>query len=585
MKGPSLKHYLLTWYGMTDLRAALGLEDTDGPVLSALRTADYSDAVILAYTDPTKDQHALAGSLRDEWEDWMTDPSDDRPALTREKAQQFIDAASNTETGHEVFEEWLSHRLDRLGVKVAIQVVPQKLTHLNDAAGIYTAAATAVAVALEDPGEKQVTTYLSPGTPVMAYTWALIARSNPALRLNVISTSDPRRPPERIELPTKLLESSISAPEREGTERPRYELVIHLLGKEAIPVFFGMRQVQAERTIILTTEEYKAKARRLAETAGFASTPGIIPDAFKPADTRDAIAKQVGKLAPGSKIAVNMTGGTKLMFAGALSACWELGLDPFYFEVRHHNVVFLRDGSQIPFVGISDVEDFVAANDFTTVSPGRWDDSREAHLPATEVMWRRRAALRGLYKSREFVNHTNLWNSNQEPFHFVWSGGEAELHRSGTTRLVLEDALVEVPESDYFQFLSGGWLEEYVYSLLRPLQEEGLVRDVRVGFVAGYRDGQTSKTPEPAQEFDCVFTDGKRLWIVECKAGPVKQEAIQKLENNLGLYGGVAARGILVSSFPLTQANKNRLATLREITAVPGQELSADTLRRLILRG
>ena len=54
-----------------------------------------------------------------------------------------------------------------------------------------------------------------------------------------------------------------------------------------------------------------------------------------------------------------MTGGTKLMFAGALSACWELDLDPFYFEIRHHNVIFLRDGTHVPFVGISDVEDFL----------------------------------------------------------------------------------------------------------------------------------------------------------------------------------------------------------------------------------
>lgn len=39
----------------------------------------------------------------------------------------------------------------------------------------------------------------------------------------------------------------------------------------------------------------------------------------------------------------------------------ELGLDPFYFEIRHHNVIFLRDGSSVPFVGISNIEDFIAA--------------------------------------------------------------------------------------------------------------------------------------------------------------------------------------------------------------------------------
>jgi len=35
------------------------------------------------------------------------------------------------------------------------------------------------------------------------------------------------------------------------------------------------------------------------------------------------------------------------MFAGALAACWELGLAPFYIEIKHHNVIFLRDGSHV----------------------------------------------------------------------------------------------------------------------------------------------------------------------------------------------------------------------------------------------
>lgn len=49
-----MKHYLLTWYGVTDLRAALGLQPTDGPILSPLKTKKYTDIVILAYTNPGK---------------------------------------------------------------------------------------------------------------------------------------------------------------------------------------------------------------------------------------------------------------------------------------------------------------------------------------------------------------------------------------------------------------------------------------------------------------------------------------------------------------------------------------------------
>ena len=189
-----MKHYLLTWYGMTDLRAALGVEDTDGPVLSALKTGDYSDVVILAYTNPAKDQHAFAGALRERWEAWARAPNSDRTPLARTDVQQIVDAVSNTETGHELFSDWLQNQLAAVGVQLTVRVIPRALKQLNDAPASTTPRHPPCRVALEDPADKQVTTYVSPGTPVMAYTWALIARSNPQLSIGVISSSDPRRP-------------------------------------------------------------------------------------------------------------------------------------------------------------------------------------------------------------------------------------------------------------------------------------------------------------------------------------------------------------------------------------------------------
>jgi Domain of unknown function (DUF1887) len=578
-----VKHYLLTWYGMTDLRAALGVEESDGPVLSALKTGDYTDVVILAYTNPDKGQRAFDGALRDEWEEWFTAPPGDQPPLSRDRARELVDAAANTEAGHEIFLQWLNGRLDALDLQISIQVLPQRLKRLNDASGIYSAATAAVRVALEEPDDKRVTTYVSPGTPVMAYTWALIARSNPSLKIGVISSSDPRKPPERIELPKALLDTSISDATGQPPGPPRYDLVIHLLGEQTIPVFFGLRQFRAERHVIVSTKQYEASARRLAKAPGIEPNPVVIASPFKPADTRRAITKQVGKCPPDAKIAVNMTGGTKLMFAGALSACWELGLDPFYFEIEHHDVIFLRDGSHVPFVGISNVEDFLRAGDFATASAGRWDPAREKRLPAAREMWRRRDALRGLYKTQKFLAFANQWDSDRgAEFSFSWSGSEASLD-AGAARLVLKGADIEVSARGYFRFLRGEWLEDHVYSLLRPLADEGTIRDVRIGFKVGYREDSASKKAEEAQEFDAVFTDGKRLWIVECKAGPVKQEAIQKLANNVRLYGGVAGRGILVSSFGLTEPNTKRLKTFPALRAIPGTELSTDALRAIVL--
>lgn len=557
-----MKHYLLTWYGTTDLRAALGVEDTDGPVLSALATGEYTDAIVLAYTNPEK----LAAGLG-------------------------VDELSNTAVGHERFTEWLRAQLEDRGVPVTVQVIPHELKELNDAAGIYNAAASAVQMALQDSDAKQVTTYVSPGTPVMAYTWALIARSNPQLSIGVISSSDPSKPPERIDLPKSLLNSSIGTAGGTATVPREYDVVMHLLGEQTIPVFFGMRQFQADTNMILTTSDYAPVAQRLSRVGGIEPEPVIIPDPFRPAATRRAISEQVEKLPPDAKVAVNMTGGTKLMFAGALSACWELGLDPFYFEIRHHNVIFLRDGSSVPFVGISNIEDFIAASDFVTLKPGRWptapDATRNRRLGVTAQLWQRRDALRSLYTKKEFLDFGRRYDNthgeserDRLPFDFKWPAGEAALVEGAAPKLILNGTSIEVPRKGFFPFLQGGWLEEYVYSLLDPLQRERLISDVRVGYEPGYPDGTSDKWG--AQEFDCTFTDGKRLWIVECKAGPVRQEAIQKLENILRTYGGIAARGLLVGSFPLTDANQRRVDNIDSVTFVRPEFLTTDGLRMII---
>lgn len=565
-----MKNYLLSWYGITDLRAALGLESSDGPLLSALKTNEYTDLVLLAYTDASKAPVPTSG-----------DPVSD------------FNAMKNTPLAHQTFVQWLDHSLAEIGVDVRIHVLPQELSHLNDARGIHAGATAAVRFGLADSVSPRLTAYVSPGTPVMAYTWALIARSNPQLGIRVISSSDSGLPPETIDLPRSLLDTAIAAPEREGVDTPAYDLVIHLLGEQVMPIFFALRQFPGGRHVVLTTQDYVEQVERLASVAELDNDPVLIKNPFKPAETRKAIASLIADLPAESRIAVNMTGGTKLMFAGALSACWELGLDPFYFEIRHHNVIFLRDGSQVPFVGISRVDDFLAAGGHRVAAPGSWpsqaDAYRNVRQPATAEIWRHRAALRPLYQDKDFLAFSRRYDNHRPEagredltFSFSWNPGAASLGVDGGARLVLQGAEISVPKKRYFPFLAGGWLEEYVYALLLPLQREGVVRDVRVGMEAGFRQETAAKFGALAQEFDCAFTDGKRLWVVECKAGPVKQDAIQKLENNLRQYGGVAARGLLVSSFPLTDANQSRVDSIPSITAVHPDHLSTDMLRLII---
>jgi len=581
-----MKHYLLTWYGITDLKASLGLEETDGPILGALKTRNYTDIVILAYTNPVKDPNSLADALRIEWKKWRAEPLEKRLTFPREKTQQLVDAVSNTVTGHTIFIEWLKFELAAARITVNLQIVPKELKHLNDADGIYKAATAALKLALDDNSEKTLTSFVSPGTPVMAYTWALIARTNPQLDIGVISSSDPRKPPEKIELPKELLQPILTAPQ---TAKPSvYDVIIHLLGRERMPIYFGMLQFKAEKHIFITTQEYAAAAETLSKLlpSECDKMSVIINNPFKPADTRKAIEQQAACFSKETKIAVNMTGGTKLMFAGALSACWERGLEPFYFEINRHDIIYIRDGSTVPFVGVKSVTDFFIVNGFNVITQGKWENKpcRERRLDVTRKLWEYRKTLKKLYHKQDFQKYIIQCKTiPNPPFDWKWKNSHASLDINMSTTLNLNGEEISTPDCDDFgQYIGGGWFEEYVFDLLRNLEQKNIICDLRIGLEVNYVDKFQGRANIPVGEFDCAFTDGKRLWLVECKSGGIKQEHIQKLENNLKTYGGIAAKGMLISAFPILDNHKKRIDSSMSIHAIQPEDLNGDAILKII---
>ncbi len=574
------KHYLLTWYGITDIRSALRLEPSDGPVLGALRTGHYTDVIILGYTNTNKPKDAFSGVLLSEWENLSKQPLETRLAYPRTKAQVFVDAICNTEKGHLLFQNFLKDA----NLPVRIHFLPQLLSHLNDARAIDQAARAALRLALADECEKDITCFLSPGTPVMAYTWAMVSRTNPSLHLHVIASSDPRKPPEEIELPKDVMQPTIET-SRSGLP-DSFDVVIHLLGTDTnIPQFFSIVQFPAKKHFFITSADSgRVNALRRLLPQGEEMETRIV-DAFIPAHSRKAIENIVLALPPTAKIGVNLTGGTKLMFAGALNACNELSnTEPFYFDIKQHNITFIRTGMNIPFKGLADVEGFFTASGYDIVTPGKWEDKpvREARKELTLKLWENRKLLGQLYQNKDFRAYKIQYGKPEPPFNFSIARLNASFKGNKAT-LVIDGENIAVPDSaDFGSYLGGGWLEEYAYLKFLPLVNSGRIFDLRIGMeVMG-----AGQIPHPWQmpvgEFDCVFTNGNRLFIVECKSGAVKQEHIQKLENNVKTYGGIAAKGILFTSFPLNPAHQTRIASSTSIKTVRPTELDTLGLLKVI---
>lgn len=561
-----MRAYLLTWIGITDLRAALGFENSGGPILAALKEGQYTDVMLLAYTNSSKPNP--------EWESSREKyPGPSSPGmLDHTQEMNVVDRFSNTPCGHQIYKQWLETTLSTMQITTRVTLNTATLSHLNDTKGIYLAAANALELARSTPGDKRIIFYLSPGTPVMAFTWAFVSLTNPELDIRVIAASDSRFPPEAVLLPYELMSTSNrKKPTSGGDARYEFDMMFHLFGQQRLPSLLGIRQFDSAMHCFITSEKYPADAmkRFLPPGAGFEQ---IQVDPFDPAMVAMTILRFVSGRPQEARVGFNLTGGTKLMFAGALSACRKIGAVPFYFETRQHDLIFLHDYTHMPMRGIDNVELFFELTGFQISNAGKWNDvpERTKRLDLTRRLsdWKIRSTVSKLYPKlaakvpRDGRSFIPFSEKRQNISAILEQNGRATVSIGGT-----EFAFDYC--SDLARYLSGGWLEEYVYLLLEPHLKTGKIKDLRIGLEVSWNQGSTSNDTLAAQEFDVCYTDGNRLTIVECKAGDVLVGDVYKLENSVAKYGGVDAKGILLVAFPPRPHIKRRVLTSSSVSWMP----------------
>ncbi|MGL2638142.1 Card1-like endonuclease domain-containing protein [Helicobacter pylori] len=105
-------------------------------------------------------------------------------------------------------------------------------------------------------------------------------------------------------------------------------------------------------------------------------------------------------------------------------------------------------------------------------------------------------------------------------------------------------------EDDFRKYIMGGWLEEYIYCELLELDKQ-VIYDLRLNMILGVENMtaiQGDKRPIHA-ELDIAFSDGKNLYVVECKSGELKNKGVlTALSTNAQIFGGANAKCILVAS-------------------------------------
>ena len=422
-----MKKYLMTWYGMTDFRASLGLEQTTGPVLGALLAEDYTDVIILGFTHPDTIENKI-----DEFHLKIKNVE----GHNSEAARQFIDLFSNTGEAHQHFNEWLNQQLESTGKKVNVYFNPVKLTHLNDTEGIYEAATHVLNEVSTSKDEKLVTLYLSPGTPVMAFVWAFAALRHPNLKKRLIASSQPGRPPEKIVLPNEWLEWHGKQVQTINIESDNYDVIFHLFGEQRLPNLLGMMQFSSKKHIFLNSAQFPADVMR--QFLGEAEYTEVSVDPYNPENVRTQILELIENMPINTKIGFNLTGGTKLMYAGALAACRKVNATPFYFNGVDQKVIFLNDFTTKHIVKIKSTETFLKLNGdglkISELGILNWDNAEiKEKFEISKIIWNAKKQLTRNYKRiipyRDDKSPFKVWDNDF--YASLDNDYNAELHING----------------------------------------------------------------------------------------------------------------------------------------------------------
>lgn len=556
-----MKKFLLTWYGITDFRASLGFENADGPIAGALTSESYSDVIILGYTRADNDSNESIEAQKT-FADELSSIRNAGLEKDWKSTCQFVSRFANTTAAHEHFESWLKTRAANVGCNARIRLISEKLRQLNDTEGIYAGAMRALDRVERESGEKFVTLYLSPGTPVMAFVWALAALSYPELKKRLIASSVVGMAPEVVSLPTEWLKQHGAKQDAIRDISNGFDVTFHLFGEQRMPALLSIRQFESEHHVFVNSKDYPATCMR-----AFIGSRDLHELSVDPWDDR-AVHEQITELAKqfpeNTRIGINLTGGTKLMFAGALSAARELGAVPFYFDSRNRQITFVDSLRREKIRRIDSIGTFLRLNsDGLDISNGSvMNEMSQDRQLLTKTLWIHREKLRRFYK--ELTDYNNAF----KPFEICRDGINFTLDNSERAKFQGYGLDLEFERwPDFAKYLSGGWFEEFVYLQCKPYEDTGVIQDLRINVKLNLKQENTwnhSNFGAEYNELDVTFTDGYSLYIVECKAGNVTQEQVMKLQNLVRFYGGTEGRGIVACCVPPnTESAKKKIKDAR----------------------
>lgn len=522
------------------MRAALGFEQSCA-IMSTLIHQDYSDLYILQYTDKQKQLPTGISSFSD------IENRIQEIGTNTQAQNEFHKSLSNSVLLNDYFARTIKSWASDCGINTSIHAQNVVLSDLNDVEAIYSAAIRLLNLITSTREERVITLNLSSGTPTMAFVWAFASLRYPQEQIELISSSRKERAPEIVNLPVDWKRWHARRIYSSGQEK-KWDVVYHLFGEQRMPALVGVQKLPARKHVFLASPQYPSAC--MEPYVGDAEYEELLIDAYDWQKLHRAITAHLNALPQGETVAFNLTGGTKIMYACALDIAKNIHAPAFYFDFRNKRMVDLQNNSSCKLDYALNLETLIMLHSTTPLlnleENGKWrpDHNRANLLQHIYVNrndlknWDR--AIRRAYHTKALENDLMSMTSFQN---LAADKISVSLQENGACQINWAGARFSLKNyPGIVKFLLGGWFEEFFYvKCIEPLIKEKLIKEARLGLELA----STASPDSVYQEFDTAFTDGKRLYIVECKSGRVLGEYITKLSAIVRNYGGMGGRGIL----------------------------------------
>ena len=331
------------------------------------------------------------------------------------------------------------------------------------------------------------------------------------------------------------------------------KILVCLVSVQHVPNLRSIQSVRPEWLILAVTSGMAGKDEQLFKALvvgglDYTQKKDIIHLAEGEEQSAEPINRKlhdIFKKYPHDEWIVNLTGGTKPMSIGAYEFSKNKGLKTLYIaEGNQRQAVDLLSGPCTFLQYDVTTAEFLAGYGFDILNAGSLAQTEERALKWTELaahlaLHNEDDDLRGLlsrlqyFKEAQIKLDKNEWEKNglllsEEDNVFLKNDALRDRIASQFCLTTIGTKFLGKLEKPATEFLTGKWLEVFVWSLLLPFVGKG-IWDLHLGVLAG------KSGPGENNDLDVSFMRNQSLCIAECKTGgqehdPEANDVLYKIE-------------------------------------------------------